>query len=176
MKWSQFIVLYQKKKINVGISHASSYILTKIWTVKFMFLLQRQKMPELNPGERGTMMSRRAAGGGSQLFLHTLHCSLWRRLSRFLTCIHATNEKMNQRCCPEPRRLEQPANFLNLWFFFFSIEAANKPAEPILTYLCDMDTSSLCLGQTPWVHLRYIMNRYHIALCLLLKWESCRMN
>lgn len=113
-----------KEKINSRISHASSYRLTKIWTVKLMFLLQRHKMPELNPRERGTAMSRKAAGRGSQLCFHILHRSLWGKLSSFLICIHATNEKMNQRGCPVPRRLEQPINLLSLcllssFFFFF---------------------------------------------------------
>lgn len=93
-----------KERINPRISHASSYRLTTIWTVKFMFLLQRQKMPELDPEERRTVMSRRAAGRGSQLFFHTLY---WGILSRFLTCNHAKTEKTNQRGCPELRRLEQ---------------------------------------------------------------------
>lgn len=55
-------------------------------------------------------------------------------------------------------------------------ETANKPTEPITTYLCDMDTSSLCRGQSPRAHLGYIMNSCHITFCVLLKWESCRVN
>lgn len=123
MSWSQFIGLYQKKKINPRISYASSYRLTKIWTVEFMFLFQWQRMLAMNPGERGTVTSRRPEGRGSQLFFHTSAVPSEEN-SRFLICIHATNDKMHQRGCPKPRRLEQPENLLNLCllsfpFFFF---------------------------------------------------------
>lgn len=52
-KWTGANLLFsiKRKKTNPRISHASSCRLTKIWTVRFMFLLWRLKMPELNPGE-----------------------------------------------------------------------------------------------------------------------------
>lgn len=108
--------------------------------------------------------------------------ALSEKLFRFLICIPATNEKKNEQKKVLSTRLKQPENVFNLCFFillppspFLPTETENKPAVPIMTHVHDMDSSSPCPGQNPWARLGYTMNNCHIALCLLLKRESCRV-
>lgn len=141
-----FCFVSKEKKTNPRILLASSYRLTKIWTVKFKFFLQRQKMPELIPGERGTVMGGKAAGRESQLFFHARHCSLWGRL----TCVYGRSEKKWTKKAAQSVEFGTAYRFAQffIFLFFFSTEVANKPAETTTIYLrdIDIDTSSLFPG------------------------------
>lgn len=110
-----FCFVSKEKKINPRILLASSYRLTKIWTVKFKFFLQRQKMPELIPGERGTVMSGKAAGRESQLFFHARHCSLWGRL----TCVYGRSEKKWTKKAVQSVEVGTAYRFAQFFIFLF---------------------------------------------------------